>query len=83
MSRWWLLIAPALLLSGCVGPGPGVTGNDTGGIIPYAYHSREQARELASNHCAMYGKLARARSIDPRYGGYYSFGCVFDRRTRR
>jgi hypothetical protein len=30
----------------------------------------------------MYGKLAHARSVDPRYGGYYSFSCVFDRRTR-
>ena len=80
-SRCWLL-ASALLVSACAGPGPGVTGNDTGGIIPYASFSREQARELATNHCAMYGKLAHARSVDPRYGGYYSFACVFDRRTR-
>ena len=82
MASRWLLIASALMLCGCVGPGPGVTGNDTGGIIPYAYYSREQARDLATSHCAMYGKLARARSVDARYGGYYSFGCVFDRRTR-
>jgi hypothetical protein len=77
-----LLLASALLLCGCAGPGPGVTGNDTGGIIPYANFTRAEARALASNHCALYGKLAHARSVDARYGGYYSFACVFDRRTR-
>jgi len=82
MSSRWLLLGFAVLLGGCVGPGPGVTGNDTGGIIPYAYYSREQARELGASHCAMYGKLAHGRSVDARYGGYYSFACVFDRRTR-
>ena len=82
MPSRWLLLASAVLLAGCAGPGPGVTGNDTGGIIPYANFTRAQARELGANHCAMYGKLAHGRSVDARYGGYYSFACVFDRRTR-
>jgi hypothetical protein len=81
LSRSWVPVI-ALTLWINVGPGPGVTGNDTGGIIPYASFSRLEARELATSHCAMYGKLAHARSVDARYGGYYSFACVFDRRTR-
>jgi hypothetical protein len=75
-------LAFALLLTACAGPGPGLTGNDTGGIIPYASVTRQQARDLASDHCARYGKLARATGVDARYGGYYSFSCVIDRRQR-
>jgi hypothetical protein len=75
-------IAFALLLTACAGPGPGVTGNDTGGIIPYAPVEPLQARDLATDHCARYGKIAYARSVDRHYGGYYSFACVFDRRQR-
>jgi len=75
--RFLLLIASASLLGACAGP---VTGNDTGGIIPYAAVEPLQARDLALDHCARYGKLAYARSVDRRYGGYYSFACVFDRR---
>jgi hypothetical protein len=81
-NRVIILVGCGLMLSACAGPGPGVTGNDTGGIIPYASFSRLEARQLATNHCAMYGKLAHARSVDPRYGGYYSFACVFDRRQK-
>lgn len=69
-------------LSACAGPGPGLTGNDTGGIIPYANFSGAEAQAMASQHCASYGKIARATGVDPRYGGYYSFSCVIDRRQR-
>lgn len=72
----------ALLLAGCAGPGPGLTGNDTGGIIPYANFSRPEATAMARDHCARYGMLATATGLDPRYGGYYSFACVIDRRVR-
>lgn len=78
-----LRIVPLLVLgslvTACAGPGPGLTGNDTGGIIPYASVSRAEARALASEHCARYGKIAHATSIDARYGGYYSFACRFTR----
>jgi hypothetical protein len=72
----------ALLLAGCAGPGPGLTGNDTGGIIPYANFSRPEAMAMARDHCARWGKIARATGVDARYGGYYSFACVIDRRVR-
>ena len=74
------LLALGLLLASCAGPGAGLTGNDTGGIIPWSSVSREQAHDLAIEHCARHGKVARATGIDPRYGGYYSFACRFDRR---
>jgi hypothetical protein len=74
------IIVCAFLLSACAGPGAGVTGNDTGGIIPYAAADPAGARELALAHCARYDKLPRATGVDPQYGGYYSFACEWDRR---
>ena len=74
-------VAAALLLTACAGPGPGLTGNDTGGIIPSSV-SREPARSMAAEHCARYGKYPVATSLDRRYGGYYGFECRFDRRAR-
>lgn len=71
-------IVLGLLLASCAGPGPGMTGNDTGGIIPYASVSRELARDMAVEHCARYGKEARATGVDAQYGGYYSFACRLD-----
>jgi hypothetical protein len=71
-----------IVLTACAGPGPGLTGNDTGGIIPYASVTQREARVMATDHCAAYGKLAKATGVDPRYGGYYSFSCVIDRRQR-
>jgi hypothetical protein len=66
-------------LTACaVGPGAGVTGNDTGGIIPYASMPPEAARDAAVDHCARHGKEARATGVDAQYGGYYSFSCKFD-----
>jgi hypothetical protein len=75
-------IPALLLLTACAGPGPGLTGNDTGGIIPYANVSKPDAMAMAGEHCARYGKLAKGTGVDARYGGYYSFSCVFDRRQR-
>ena len=33
------------------------------------------ARQLAVNHCANYGKVAKFLAVDPQYGGYISFAC--------
>ncbi|MGE0563146.1 MAG: hypothetical protein AB7O50_01405 [Pseudolabrys sp.] len=74
-------VAAALLLPACAGPGPGLTGNDTGGIIPSSV-SRALARDMAVEHCARYGKYPVATSVDRNYGGYYAFACRFDRRAR-
>ena len=77
------IIICALSLSACAGPGSGVTGNDTGGIIPYASADRDGVRELALAQCARYDKLPKATGVDPQYGGYYSFACEWDRRGPR
>ena len=53
----------------------GVKGNDTGGIIPYPLAAEYDARQLAVNHCASYGKVVKFLGVDPQYGGYISFAC--------
>jgi hypothetical protein len=65
----------ALLASACVGPGPGITGNDTGGIIPWSPVNQEFARQFAAEHCARYGKRGRITSMRARYGEYIAFAC--------
>jgi hypothetical protein len=54
---------------------PPVKGNDTGGIIAYELAQRVDARQLAVDHCASYGKVVKFLAVDPHYGGYVSFAC--------
>jgi len=54
---------------------PEFHGNDTGGIIAYSLASRADARQLAVDHCASYGKVAKFLAVDAQYGGYVSFAC--------
>ena len=54
---------------------PSFKGNDTGGIIAWELAHEADARQLAVNHCAKYGKVARFMAVDPQYGGYISFAC--------
>jgi hypothetical protein len=54
---------------------PRFKGNDTGGIIAYSLVTQADARQLAVNHCASYGKVAKFLAIDPEEGGYVSFAC--------
>ena len=70
-----------VLLSSCAGPGV-TKGNDTGGIIAWSPEARVYARDIAANHCAAYGKVARITGVVPSYGNYISFSCRFDRRFR-
>ena len=72
--------ALGLLLAACAGPGGGLTGNDTGGIIAFASVTQQEAGELAVAQCARYGKAAHPTGVDRRDGGYYSFACRFDPR---
>ena len=50
-------------------------GNDTGGIIAYSLARTTDARQLAVDHCASYGKVVKFLAVDPEYGGYLSFAC--------
>jgi hypothetical protein len=79
-SRAFALIVVLAAASGaCAGPGPGVTGNDVGGIIPWSLPNQELAQDIAGGHCASYGKYPRITSVDPQYGGYIAFTCIFPR----
>lgn len=67
-----MLLAAAPALADVVPP---FKGNDTGGIISYQLAQSTDARQLAVDHCASYGKVAKFRAVDARYGGYVSFAC--------
>jgi hypothetical protein len=60
------------------GPGPGVTGNDTGGIFPYSPAVEGSYKQIAEGHCARWGRLAKVTSVHRTYGDYVSFVC-YDR----
>ena len=54
---------------------PSFKGNDTGGIIAYSLAMQSDARQLAVNHCASYGKVVKFLAVEAQYGGYISFAC--------
>ena len=54
---------------------PPFKGNDTGGIVAYPLARQVDARQLAVDHCATYGKVVKFLSVDRQYGGYVSFAC--------
>ena len=54
---------------------PPVKGNDTGGIIAYSLASTTDARQLAVDHCAGYGKVVKFLAAQTYPGGYISFAC--------
>lgn len=57
----------------------GVTGNDTGGIIPWSPEIRRTYRAIAAAHCAQYNKHARITSVHAWYGDFVAFRCRWDR----
>jgi hypothetical protein len=62
--------------AGFAGPSPGITGNDTGGIIPYSPDLKGIYRQMAQAHCARWGRLSHVTSVHRRYGDYISFVCI-------
>ena len=74
---WGCMAAsPALAYHTFTGVGPGLTGNDTGGIIPYSPAVEHVYRDLAAAHCAQWGRLSHITSVHRRYGDYISFSCI-------
>ena len=61
---------------------PPFKGNDTGGIIAWTLAGEVDARQLATDHCARYGKLVKRLASQRNYGGYISFACVWPRTER-
>ena len=56
-------------------PVPPFKANDTGGIIAYSMARQADARQLAVDHCASYGKVAKFLAVQAYPGGYISFAC--------
>ncbi|MFO1111468.1 MAG: hypothetical protein U1E61_20025 [Bradyrhizobium sp.] len=54
---------------------PAFKANDTGGIIAYSVAQQADARQLAVDHCAWYGKVVKFLAIQAYEGGYISFSC--------
>jgi hypothetical protein len=54
---------------------PPFKANDTGGIIAFTLAQQADARLLAVEHCARYGKVVKFLSVDAQPGGYISFAC--------
>ena len=82
-------LAAACLIVCAAGPAyalfdhvPPFKGNDTGGIIAWTLAQQVDARKLAADHCAGYGKLVKRLATQPYYGGYISFACVWPRSER-
>ena len=78
-----LALIAALLLFPIAEAGASVwSGNDTGGIIAWTLAGQTDARQLAIDHCARYGKLMKPLAAQRNYGGYISFACVWPRPVR-
>lgn len=56
---------------------PPIKGNDTGGIISYNLAGQADIKAIAVNHCASYGKVVKPLAVQPVYGGYISFACIW------
>lgn len=56
-------------------PVPPFKGNDTGGIIAYSMATQVDARQVAVDHCARYGKVVKFLAVQAYEGGYLSFAC--------
>ncbi len=72
------LVAASLMLAAAPSRAdwvPPIKGNDTGGIIAYEVAQHQDARQIAVEHCAAYGKVAKFLAVDAQYGGYVSFAC--------
>jgi hypothetical protein len=56
----------------------GLTGNDTGGIIPWTPAVDLIYKQVAADHCARFAKIPRITSVHRRIGDYVGFACRFD-----
>jgi hypothetical protein len=70
-----LASVPAWAYADLINTVPSFKGNDTGGIIAYPLATQIDVRQLAVDHCATYGKVAKFLAVNPQYGGYISFAC--------
>jgi hypothetical protein len=76
LSIGLILAAGSAGMAGFSSPGPGVTGNDTGGIFPYSPDVAPFYRQIAADYCARWNRLSHVTSVTRRYGGYVGFVCM-------
>jgi len=81
LSRWIGVCSAIWLITGA-GPGSGITGNDTGGIIPWSPLVEAGKRAIVADYCARYNKYPRITSDHPHYGDYIAFACVWSPHAR-
>jgi hypothetical protein len=68
--------ATGAALATFAGPGPWITGNDTGGIIPYSPDLEGAYQQIAQDYCARWHRLSKVTSVHRVYGDYISFVCI-------
>jgi hypothetical protein len=66
--------------AGFIDTGPGLTGNDTGGIIQATPDTVHTYKEIAVAHCGRWNRYAGITSVHRVYGDYIGFRCVYDHR---
>jgi hypothetical protein len=74
-----LVFGSASAFAGAIilGPGPGLTGNDTGGIIAYTPDLEKGVyKAMAADWCARWGRLSHITSVHRIYGDYVGFVCI-------
>ena len=71
-----LTLAAGTAIAEISGPWPGIVGNDTGGIIPYAPDLENLYPQIARDYCASWGRLSHVTSVHREYGDYVSFVCI-------
>ena len=54
-----------------------VTGNDTGGIIPWSCENEAMAQQAAAAYCARWDKYHRITSVHRQYGDFIAFSCLW------
>src|ERR1700689_4821747 len=61
------------VLASFTGPGPWITGNNTGGIIPYSPDLEGVYEKIAEDYCARWPLLSQIPSMHRVSGNYISF----------
>jgi hypothetical protein len=77
---WHVVAALNLSVAHAGAAGPGLTGNDTGGIIQWTPEVDRSYNDIAVAHCARFNRFAGISSVHRVYGDYIVFRCVYDRR---
>jgi hypothetical protein len=80
LSLGALSLASSAAWAGFIDTGPGLTGNDSGGIIQATPDTVHTYKEIAVAHCAQWRRYAGITSVHRKYGDYIGFRCVYDHR---